>query len=237
MSNRSYILQHANGMVDDPIEHTDMVALVDETLKFYITALGCVESGGAENDIPYFMFATSRLAKHGKIPIFTGPFEPTIAKLSLVELHQLIESTRNVQAVVASKEDPDNVRFWYLGSNNHGGTSFMLHQCTIHWAITCDVCGVNVTTLTLDDHKLTVDCRNVKLESELADKGLCLIEDLADEIALSKTRNIPIEYHPSGFNMYVPGWVEGAISAYKKHNRGFAGMSLHEYLDKMAKSK
>ena len=56
-------------------------------------------------------------------------------------------------------------------------------------------------------------------------------EDTINGILLAK--NILHQYVPYGYELWVKRWVAAAVDTYLQ-NGGFAGMTLTEYLDKMA---
>lgn len=94
-------------------------------------------------------------------------------------------------------------------------------------------CGSAIERNMLSIHTRTWDCAIASTTNAAKDAGFTRIEDPKTAYAVIKALNVETRLVPERLSVYVPTWVTAAIDSYHKSD-GFGGMTLTEYIDKMA---
>ena len=212
------------------MRRTELLDLLNTAIEHYTNDLGIIKAAKITGGfMPHYAFIRDRLKKFNTATIWDGPVHEAIEALSNEELLALIQLDQNTLELVEGGTPPDDTPATYVEIRDSG---VVVHYVTINTALVCKECGETITNETERDHVRSVACMERKQDNEMEARGFSLI-DSDYEAELAKTQNVPIEYRPSGFYIWAPAWVEAAISAFKRG--GFAGMELHEYLDRMGK--
>lgn len=230
---KTYTISNMLKARHEPLDPADLIHLLDDSNKIFTSALGqIVAHKGANVDyIPHYVYVRQRLEKYGTVHVYDGPWDQIIAEMSATELTEMINMNREVLVKVRAGEDAHGKPM--VEAEERIGKVLALHHCLVNASLMCTTCQGPVTGMILEDHQRTVECKEAEILNGL-DKGTLTRIDKDDEQELAKTRKIDFEFHPIGYGIFVPKWVSGAIQAYHSQNGSYAGLTLHEYLDKMS---
>lgn len=117
---------------------------------------------------------------------------------------------------------------WFYGVyHDSGGTS--IEKTMVFQGAVCPVCHEIVQSEDIIGHRQASKCYDQFSPPEgyirFADKPIT---------AISKAGNIPYVFGPVEYGVYIPRWVADALSAWEGGLKGYAGLSLAEYLRKLA---
>jgi hypothetical protein len=114
-------------------------------------------------------------------------------------------------------------------------TTVNYFECTVVDGVVCDKCKQVTLKNKLIEHQASFQCNLEANERQATDLGYepyygngCM--DIRAAVDLHSV------LVPASYTVYVAPWVKDAITQYH-HNEGFAGMSLSEFLNKVAGDK
>lgn len=137
-------------------------------------------------------------------------------------------SAKNYNFFCNLQNDKVNYGMWFYGVyHDNGGTS--IEKTTLFQGVVCPVCNDIVQSQDIIGHRQAQKCYDQFSPPEgyirFADKPLT---------AISKAGNIPYVFGPVEYGVYIPKWVADALTAWEGGLKGYAGLSLAEYLRKLA---
>jgi hypothetical protein len=94
---------------------------------------------------------------------------------------------------------------------------------------TCMYCNAVVESRHIVSHQLSVKCF---IKQPVSDEYVRIGNSISLSI-LGEIGIIPYVFMPASYEVHVPGWVDKAVETFNK-NDGYAGMSLVEYLKRIA---
>lgn len=99
----------------------------------------------------------------------------------------------------------------------------------------CEDCGYIIPASTLKSHVSSLKCMQASNDKDLRDAGWQTVS-LSHYINAIKKAGVDFEVRATGFTVWIPPWVSGAISKYEEKD-GYAGLKLHEFLTKIKAEK
>lgn len=97
--------------------------------------------------------------------------------------------------------------------------------------VTCDMCGRWVVQAHLSRHKSSRTCQAETTSKDVREAGYVNVTH-ARGISRILKADVGVVARPKAIEYWAPGWVAAAIERYNE-GKGFAGMSIDEYLQKM----
>jgi hypothetical protein len=228
---------------DDTQEKSEIVSRVDASNIVITFLIGALETARtSKEDVFYFTLATDRVNKYGTMNFYRGPHDIKIIDESIDELKKMLAANTTALNHIHSGQQVKDMITYMVQDVDAGRrqTSGLASNCF----------GIDVSKLVIDDPPVCVNCGDVVVYDEMVDhvaSSACYsqvtrnAEDSAGwellefehEAMLNKTTNVPHKMVAASYDMWVPKWVKPAIQAYQSR-KGFAGLELEEYLDKMA---
>lgn len=230
---KTYTLSSMLKTQHESLDQADLAAQLDDSITIFTNALGklVANAGSATEYIPYYSHVVERLHRYGSVHIYDGPWDKVISEQSNEQLTKLLEMNRAAVAKVRVGEDISNMPV--VIAEERANNAVTLSHSYVDNSLMCPTCGDAVMGMILEDHLQTPGCKQAEMSRKLEKEQLVQVSE-DDVMELAKTRKIDLFFHPTSYGVYVHKWVDGAIRSYNATNGGYAGLQLHEYLDKMS---
>ena len=174
---------------------------------------------------PNYMMATCRLHPAGDVKIMSDKIDSELTHL--IKIHDKIVASLSTPNILYGSQFISAIT---CNLTTHG-TEFRFNLEKIVDTEICTICTGIYTKAGMGSHTGSLRCLRDKQCLDVKSMGYEIIDDTALSNAVRKS-GIPYEVRPSMLDMWVPGWVAGAIKEYSKNN-GFANLELHEFLKQM----
>lgn len=118
---------------------------------------------------------------------------------------------------------------WYYGTQQND-TGILIAKTVVFQGVVCPICKLIVETQDIIGHRMASKCYD-QLKPPAEFQPMSSSRYLS---AISKAGNVPYVFGPIEFDVFVPKWVHTAIDQWQSNSKKYAGLSLSEYLNKMA---
>lgn len=218
---------------DETQDKSVIVGWLTESNTTFTYMLGKIDVEKIKPDayIIHVPWGAERVKKFGKMSFYPGPNDATAVADTIMQIKQMMDVNAGLIALLESEGTiKDYIAFRCAEEDDK--TTFSISKLMVDDPPVCNICSDVVVYDDLADHQVGSSCLSQTTRNQAEANGLVLIE-AEFEADLTKTTSVPYQMVPSSYDMWVPRWVESAITAYNK-NKGFAGLTLTEYLDKLS---
>lgn len=231
-------LGHINARAYDT---NGFIKLIQSTDVYLLRLKDRLEAARAENSLsmPHCPYMIERLENdnHG-MSIYQAPFDQHISNLSLSAIETIRTHNSESSSILLNGINDATAQ------QVHGKTVYLVeHQIdfdgyvtkhTLLKPIVCPKCLCNVVTEAVEDHMKSIACMET-MRMQLISKQNIYNVSIAEETQIIRAKNIPFEFLPIGYAMFVPDWVDKVIKTFNAmQSRGmFLDMSLADYLTSM----
>ncbi len=230
------------GVISANLHDTAHFNLLIKNTELYLLKLkALIEAARADNTLtmPHCPYLIERLEATKLVSIYAGPFDQYISDLSLASIEAILTHNNGPAALLAGGIDADTSaeahgQFVYL-SKDKGIIDGLVVKHVLLKPSSCPQCHCDIVDDAIEDHMKSIACMESMRVNKLNDLKLTQV-DYEREVQLIRTERVPYEYHPTGYAIFVPAWVDQAIRTYDsmKSRGAFADMSLADYLTSMA---
>lgn len=222
---------------DDSQEIVDIINWLNESVINLVWVLGQIVSNKSNQTamVPDYQFATARLDALGKMCFDISVNEQSCADRSIIELTKLIDINKNLVQMINANSPIKNYTAYKLEEDNSIPSRQWLSKVIVDTPPICPQCNEYVLFKNLANHMKDEVCKRDVDRSTATKSGYVPLTADDDKMLaeLVATKTILHRYIPYGYDIWVKRWVVAAIDSYNQ-NDGFAGMSLTDYLDKLA---
>jgi hypothetical protein len=100
--------------------------------------------------------------------------------------------------------------------------------------VKCDKCGDRISMKGIVKHQTRPICKDKAHRKHLEDSGMIMVPRGSKIFNLGKRNAVPSELVAIDYDVYVPTWVANAVKMHEANGSPYAGMSLEEFIRKMA---
>lgn len=186
--------------------------------------------------LPYNLHRARELvAASGRMIFPRGPNEDKYRDETIRECSEMV-ATNNAAINLLSTGAPIKDVLTYAAEIDERYHGLVVCRMTIDTPPVCAMCDQAIIYTTVDEHNKSPDCYSYKCINQEIAAGWVELDEQAEIDAVFKATKVQHRFIPIAHGTFVQSWVKQAISTYNNRG-GFSGMTLEEFLDKMAESK
>lgn len=182
--------------------------------------------------ILHLTWAMDKVERFGKVSFYPGPNDAYIIDDTILQIRKMIDANKGLISLIDSDGAVVDYKM-YRVQEEEDKITVNINKVVVDDPPICSICSDVVVYDDLSDHQLGSACLTQKTNNAMESMGWVAIEQ-EQECDIAKATNVPYQMVAASFDMWAPSWVTSAIAAWTRHKGGFAGMTLTEYLDKMA---
>lgn len=228
--------QFGNRESNQELAVADLVAELNSANDTFQAVIAeCIANASNVDYAPINMHRCREIVnKCGKLLCGKGPNEQQYRDDTIKECVEMVSANNAVITLAKDFNVIKSMRAWAAEVDDRY-SGITISKLLVDSPPVCSICDQTVIYETMTDHVRSPECHGEAMYNQEIQNGWTqLTEDDEIKVVFEATK-IKSKLAPTSYGLFVPSWVKTAIETFNDSN-GFGGMTLAEFLDKMADS-